>query len=266
MRGLAAGIMTLLLLGACSSGDSNDPEPDESSSAPAPTLAERCGDDVPGAKDAFFKTPTEQLYGVEVGTGPRGVVLVHGSGNRGMCNWAAELEWMSAAGLHVLAYDQSCIGESTCNDGAATAADLHGAVEELKRLGASNVVVVGASAGGPMAIQVAADDEANIAGAVALSPAGAADVISSPGWEGRDGRGAASALVVPLLVVAAPDDGDVDVGYLEEMRDDAPTQLTLEVLPAGSGHAQQVLYESTESTAASPFRDTFLDFLTATLG
>lgn len=253
------GIAVLLLLGACSSGSSDGGKPD----APPkpPTLAQRCGDAPTTATASYVKTKTEQLYAVEAGSGQRGVVLVHGSGNGGLCNWKSELGWLDEAGLHVLAYDQSCVGESTCNDGSATSDDLRGAVAELKRRGATTVVVVGASAGGPAAIQVAADDQAGIVAAAALSPAGVESPIESPGWEGRDGIDAARALKVPLLIAAAPDDDSLEVGYLEQMRNVAPSGLTLDVLPAQAGHAQGVLYAPADGAAPSRFRARFLDFL-----
>lgn len=251
-------IAALLLLGACSS-ESSDGKP--KAEPKPPTLAERCGEAPTEATASYFKTKTERLYAVEAGEGPRGVVLVHGSGNGGLCNWRAELGWLSEAGLRVLAYDQSCIGESTCNDSSATADDLRGAVSELKRRGATDVVVVGASAGGPAAIQVAADAEAGIAAAVALSPAGSESPIESAGWEGRDGVAAAIALEVPLLIAAAPDDDNLDVAYLMEMRASASQLLTLDVLPAQAGHAQGVLYAPADSTEPSPFRKRFLDFV-----
>jgi hypothetical protein len=208
-------------------------------------VRERCGSEVAGARALSIATAAQQLYAVELGDGPRGVVLIHGSGSRGLCNWSAELEWMQDAGLHVLAYDQTCVGESTCAAPQEPEGDLRAAVSELKRRGAVAVIAIAASAGGPQAIDVASDPTSGVAAAVALSPVGPASSDTPR---------------IPLLIAADPADTFVDLRSLRSVREAAPDLVNLEVV-RGTGHAQQLLYDAARPTRGSALRKVMLAFV-----
>ena len=242
--GRVALALAVLTLTACTGKPAGRPHDVTSSSISAPSLQERCGVDVEGVRSRVITTATQQLYGVEVGRGTRGVVLVHGSGSGGLCNWAAELEWLRDAGLYVLAYDQACVGESSCADPLEARQDLRAAVAELKRQGAVSVIAVGASAGAPLTIELAADTRSGAAAVVALSPVGSA------------GSGTPR---IPLLIAVDPDDTSIDLPVLRTVRDSAPDLVKLEVLRR-SGHAQELLYDDGQ-TGESAFRAIMLAFV-----
>ncbi len=100
------------------------------------------------------------------------MVLVHGSGTVGVCAWAADIGWLADAGHRVIGYDAACVGNSTCDaDEPAPVEDLASVVAAARDDGAERVVVLAASAGGPMAPQIAAVPDGGVDAAVALSPA-----------------------------------------------------------------------------------------------
>jgi pimeloyl-ACP methyl ester carboxylesterase len=133
-------LLLLLLTTACSSA-----EPVTAPSTPVPTpttirpvaMAQRCPEQSDGPRSgtarAIRSTSGEHLYAVEAGLGRRGIVLVHGSGSRGLCNWWRELGWLPAAGYLVVAYDQACVGESSCHSDQRPVDDLVSVVADLRR-------------------------------------------------------------------------------------------------------------------------------------
>lgn len=111
----------------------------------------------------------------------------------------------------VLARDQACVGESGCDAAVQEPHGLDLAVAQIRKRGAQRVVVIGASAGGPRAIAVAADPPEGVVAVVALSPARAWDQAPA---------------VVPLLIVADPADSSVDEDRVRAAVDEAPTLVT----------------------------------------
>ena len=83
---------------------------------------------------------------------------------------AGRVEWMADEDLTVLACDQACVGESGCDAAVQEPHGLDLAVAQIRKRGAQRVVVIGASAGGPRAIAVAADPPEGVVAVVALSP------------------------------------------------------------------------------------------------
>lgn len=55
-----------------------------------PDLGDRCGTPLPASTPLWMGSGPDRLYGVAAGRGALGVVLIHGSGRRGLCTWAAE--------------------------------------------------------------------------------------------------------------------------------------------------------------------------------
>ncbi|WP_433005729.1 alpha/beta hydrolase [Kribbella sp. CA-294648] len=222
----------------------------------------RCGltDAQLGTAARVIKTAdNEQLYAVGAGRGRLGVVLVHGSGSRGLCNWAEEIGWLAQAGHHVVGYDQSCVGGSTCVGESRPVDDLVSVVAELRKRGATQVVVVGASAGGSLPLVAAARPKSGISAVVSLSAADLAVPLGTADARNAAATSVAPALRLPVLYVLARDDTASSVAEITALHK-ATQASRLVLLPAGSGHAQEVLYDK-EGTRPSPFRQTFLAFL-----
>ncbi len=267
-----------LLVAGCSDGTpgtvaSETPQPTaspqttESSPSATPSvvlqsLGERCGTTaqpdattprvVKGSGDA-------QLYAVGAGSGRLGVVLVHGSGSRGVCNWAGEIGWLAKAGLNVVGYDQSCVGASTCANDVRPVEDLLAVVADLRRRGATKVAVVGASAGGAMPLVAASRSNSGISAVVALSPANLATPVSTADAPDVTALSVARNIRQPVLYVLAQDDSAASVAEMKSLTT-ATKGSRLVLLPPGSGHAQAVLYDPT-GQKPSTFRQTFLTFL-----
>ena len=173
----ALGLVVVAVLATACSEETGDPtpQPDEVRVTDE-ALTDRCGGiETPETETGRIDSSTgEQLYAVTAGTGETAVVLVHGSGTIGVCAWAADFGWLADAGHRVIGYDAACVGNSTCDaDQPAPVEDLASVVAAARDDGAERVVVLAASAGGPMAPQIAAVPDAGVDAAVALSPADA---------------------------------------------------------------------------------------------
>ena len=266
-----AGCLIGLLLG-CGSPDAaeprTEPTPTTSTSTPPSTsptpqsvqsvqsLAERCGETDAGQPTTARMIATasgEKVYAVEAGRGPLGVVLVHGSGSRGICNWAKEIGWLAQAGLHVLGYDQSCVGDSTCQGETRPVDDLISVVADLRRRGVTEVAVVGASAGGALPLVAAARPRSGISSVVSLSA-----VLSAPVGDTMASKVVAG-IRAPVMYVLAADDPASSPAELRAFQRRTPGSSQV-LLPAGSGHAQALLYDPA-GIKPSGFRQTFLAFL-----
>ncbi|MBM7790045.1 alpha/beta hydrolase [Tenggerimyces flavus] len=275
---LALALLTMAV--ACGTQDSDvaGPSPSASaseeveasptaSSSPTPTTPpageERCsgyGEPVDAEPAYVHQDESRRLYALHAGTGTRGVVLIHGSGLRGLCVWYRELGWLPKEGFRVVAYDRDCVGASDCGDPTDGLADLNAIIADLTERGARDVVVVGASAGAPDVIVAAARPDSPLRGTVALSPFGLSQPPVSGEFETYEA--AAREAKVPVLYVLAEDDTAATAGELRDLAAvTRPAGSKAIVLPAGTGHAQQVLYADAEQTAPSAFRTEFLTFL-----
>jgi len=85
----------------------------------------------------FFADDTP-LVGVVLGSGPRGVVLAHGS-DGSFCEWLPYARELAPAGYRILAYNSS--------SGLRVDVDMAAAIEALRRTGSEHVVAMGSSAG-----------------------------------------------------------------------------------------------------------------------
>src|SRR4051794_11145943 len=133
LRVLLVAVVSVLLA-ACNAGDDttrpDQPGPATGASTDASagrdttrvwtqgrTIRERCPAEAwqtSRITDATFESDGVQLYGAELGTGPRGVILVHGTGGTALCNWGNIAPVLARDGFHVLAIDQRCQGFSGC--------------------------------------------------------------------------------------------------------------------------------------------------------
>lgn len=173
---LALAASALLLLAACGqdADDSADASPGPSSPTTEPTdpttadpqvpIAERCPA-VPAfapanPREVTFRTADGvELYAAELGSGPKGVVMVPGTSNDGLCNWGVVAAGLANDGFHVLAIDSRCQGGSGCSGPEhqdALDRDVVAAVKELRARGAKTVTAVGESRGGAVVLAAAA--------------------------------------------------------------------------------------------------------------
>lgn len=146
-----------------------------------------------------------RLIGVELGSGPRAVILAHqGGAGEGpwLCAWMRYARQLALQGYRVLAFDHRGFGSSgrTTHWSRITRVDFDvlAAIRVMRARGARKIVLAGASLGG-----------AAVLSAAALSPTPVDGVISfaSPQAFGRvDAVAAARALRVPSLFVSAEDD------------------------------------------------------------
>lgn len=188
------------------------------------------------------------------------MLLIHGSGARGVCVWPKEIPTLAAAGYQVLAIDHACVGASDCPTVAHDLVDdIEAGVRHLRSRGARTVVVVGASAGTAEVIVSAAVPTVPLTAAVALSPVGLDRPVRPAGRTPRTAREASARIRVPMLYVVAADDTvssphDTRALYATT----PPTHRSILDLPSG-GHAQQLLFAGDD--IGGPVYERFLAFL-----
>jgi alpha-beta hydrolase superfamily lysophospholipase len=178
------------------------------------TLEKLCGlPYVKGVVVRFSGSDGAELVGAIAGKGRVGVLLANLYGGR-MCNWVAierdTINAIVAGGAQVLLFDYRGIGFSPKHPGPAAGAwdrDVIGGAAELRRRGARQVVLVGASAGGAAVLAAAGRVKPAPVGIIALSPGGPIGATSRGVDKDRAAAVAAvAALRVPLLFVVAKQD------------------------------------------------------------
>jgi pimeloyl-ACP methyl ester carboxylesterase len=142
-----------------------------------------------------------RLIGVELGRGPRVVILAH-SGASDLCSWLPYGRTLAARGYRVLAFDQRGFGSSgqsgRSNRKSRVDYDVLGAIRTMRARGATNVILGGGSLGGAAVLSATARATPLVNGVISLS---------SPTRFGRvDALGAVRAFRVPALFVAAEED------------------------------------------------------------
>ena len=182
------------------------------------------------------------LPAIEIGSGPKGVLLVPETGSQGECGWMSYANELAAKGLHIL-----LMGE-----GDVSAVDA--ALNELHSNGVTTTVVVGASAGATTALAAEAGTATDSAPGVAAIVALSADELGTLPAE-------APTIHVPVLMAVA--DGDAYVSIADERSlfnalAAPPSLKTLDVRPSGAGHGWDLL-------ADEGFKRTVTDFITAHL-
>jgi alpha-beta hydrolase superfamily lysophospholipase len=146
-----------------------------------------------------------RLIGVEVGSGPRVVILAHqGGAGEGpwLCSWMRYARQLALQGYRVLAFDHRGFGSSGGTTHWSRISrvdwDVLAAIQVMRTRGARQIVLAGASLGG-----------AAVLSAAALSPRPVNGVISfaSPQVFGRvDALAASRVLRVPALIISAEGD------------------------------------------------------------
>jgi len=171
---------------------------------PQLTLTERCLNRVERRQTLRFGAADgTRLVGVLLGKGKKGVVLAHqGSGN--LCQWFPYARALARQGFRVFAFDFRTCGASDIPSRQANARrfdlDVVSAVNVLRRRGATSIVLSGGSLRASAVVVVAARLEPQVQGVISLSSPQQAYEL--------DVAAAVGQLRVPILFVAAEDDGE----------------------------------------------------------
>jgi pimeloyl-ACP methyl ester carboxylesterase len=173
-----------------------------------PTLTKRCAQKAAATTFWFRASDGARLDGAVLGSGRTGVVLAT-EYPADLCQWLPEALVLQARGLRVFLFDFRGFGLSPRP--AKVAAETHyvddvvGAARELRKRGATHVYLMGASLGATSSIVAATRIRPAVAGVVSLS--GEADLSPSFPGSGLNAVAAAARLRMPVLYVAARDDG-----------------------------------------------------------
>jgi pimeloyl-ACP methyl ester carboxylesterase len=171
---------------------------------PQLTLSERCLNRAERRQTLRFGAADgTRLVGVLLGKGPRGIVLAHqSSGN--LCQWFPYARTLARRGFRVLAFDFRTCGASDIPRVQTKARrfdlDVVAAVNVLRRRGVTSIVLAGGSLGASAVVVVASRLQPQVQGVISLS--------SPPRAFDLDVAAAAGQLQVPVLFVAAEDDGE----------------------------------------------------------
>ena len=205
--------LVVALATACGGGGDDDADTNAAppsattaaAAAPDPALADRCGEGVPAGFANVELTTSDgvQLVGALAGSGTTGIVLAHQRNGDG-CGWLDYGARLASDGM-VLAPDLRGFGGSDEGQGDAETRydlDVVAAADELKRRGATRIVLMGASIGGTTVLLAAPELDPPPAAVIALSPP--ADI---------DGRSAADTFADATwttTIVAAEDDPEYE--------------------------------------------------------
>jgi pimeloyl-ACP methyl ester carboxylesterase len=189
----------------------------------------------PGADLHFTAGDKTRLVGHRFGRGRTAVVLAHQlRGN--VCQWAPYAKRLASLGFTAIAFDFRGNGLSQTRSYPASrrlAADVAAAVKVARRLGATKVVLVGASLGGTAVLVAAPTIRPAVQGVVSLS--GPADFGT-----GLDALAAVKRLQVPVRYFAA----ELDAGFADDARSlfeaTATSDKALELVPGGDHGVQLV--------------------------
>jgi alpha-beta hydrolase superfamily lysophospholipase len=146
-----------------------------------------------------------RLIGVEVGSGPRAVILAHqGGAGEGpwLCAWMRYARVLALQGYRVLAFDHRGFGSSgsTSHWNRATRVDFDvlAAIQVMRARGATQIVLAGASLGGSAVLSAAALAKPAVNGVISFA--------SGLNFGRVDSLQAVRALRVPVLFVSADED------------------------------------------------------------
>jgi pimeloyl-ACP methyl ester carboxylesterase len=197
-------LLVVVLLAGCGGGDHVRLA---AQAKPPPLLAARCGTQGTFRSRTLWFSAADgtRLDGAELGSGPRGVILLHES-PADLCGWEPYGMTLARRHFHVLLVDlrgYRLSHRGSFGGARGARADVRGAVDELKRLGAKRVVVVGASYGGVVALVAAPALGSQIAAVASLS----GELVLGQGSATElNALDAVRRLRVPLLVMGSRDD------------------------------------------------------------
>jgi dienelactone hydrolase len=172
----------------------------------------------------FFTAEDRPLVGVQLGSGPVGIVLAHGSGGS-LCEWIGYGRELAAAGYRVLPYDAG-------SEFNGVGLDAEAATEALRRAGAQKVVVMGSSLGALAVL---------VAGAALPFQPDAVVSLSAPASVGYlRGLESVTRLHAPVLFMAAQDDQPFSDDARSLYAAAASADKHVQVVP-GSAHGSGLL-------------------------
>lgn len=197
-------------------------------------VAAACSQPAPpeGSKRTTISTPSGiELDAVELGDGPKVVVLSHGAtGTKEDFYLIAEA--FAADGWRVIAYDGPGVGDSTGTNGQDREEALTAVVDHARETGAMHVVLIGGSMGAGLSLAMAAPLQADAV--VSLSaPATAYDALDAARAMPGD---------VAVFVTASEDNEP----YASEAREIADAAGVEAVIVSGSGHGSGVFKDHPE--------------------
>jgi esterase/lipase len=185
----------------------------------------------------FQAADKTRLIGVELGSGPRGVVLSHGQ-RQNVCDWIRQARRLARRGFRVLVFEHRNHGSSTYTRKRYWRVDhdVVGAVRTVRKRGAKTVVLAGSSMGGTAVLVGAAAVQPAVDGVVSLS---APTHISTVNAQEAVGR-----LAVPALFVAAEQDDPFDVDAQALFDASVAREKRIEVLTGSAAHGTALLANS----------------------
>ena len=172
----------------------------------------------------FFTVDDRPLMGIQLGSGPVGIVLAHGSGGS-LCEWIGYARELAATGYRVLPYDAG-------SEFNGVGLDAEAATEALRRAGAQKVVVMGSSLGALAVL---------VAGAALPVQPDAVVSLSAPASVGYlRGLESVAHLHAPVLFMAAQDDEPFSEDARSLYAAAASADKHVQVVP-GSAHGSGLL-------------------------
>jgi hypothetical protein len=173
-----------------------------------PTLEDVCGSEGSGAQTFLFHTSDgEQLFGAILGSGSTGVVMANDEPHP-LCEELREARFLARHGVRVLLFDCRGHGESDPPAGDAGRLDLDvaGAVGALRETGARRIFVLGAYAGGSLALVASTEVRPAVSGVIAVSAAPRRGEWVNGPYTGPGAFAIASRVRVPVLLLAVRTD------------------------------------------------------------
>lgn len=237
----AAVLVTLMTLLVCACGASGGTPSSSIGPATGVTSNPTIDDCVPASANAravVFDAAGDHVNGAEFGTtGTVGIALAHEYMSN-LCGWIPYAEHLRDLGYRVLAFDF----------GAHLVDDVKGAQDTLRHDGATKIVLMGASMGGT----------ASLVAASTASPAvNAVAALSAPAeFMGMDGTAASRQLTVPVMYMAAQDNGNFPADARAMSAVCPSTHKQLQVL-TGSDHGTALL-RGDVATQAESLLDKFI--------
>jgi pimeloyl-ACP methyl ester carboxylesterase len=243
-----AGVLVIMLAGLVGTSTATAAPADTDSAAGAAVaratkprpLLERCVTRAERRRVVRFRALDRvQLVGVELGRGPRAVVLAHqGGGGDGpfLCNWMPYGRALAAQGYRVLVFDHRGFGSSGQASNFSRRRrvdfDVLAAIGFLRLRGATSIVLGGASLGGAAVLAAAVHAKPAVNGVISFA---------SPITFGSiNALNAARALRVPVLFLSAAEDGSFADEASRMYEACSASDRRLAIVP-GSRHGAPVL-------------------------
>lgn len=221
-------------------------------------MGKRCGaPDMTSTVSTLAGPDGARLAVSSVGSGPTVALLLHQTDAVASCGWWPFATRLAAAGgVRAVMMDFCRSGLSRCDDQSAFGDDYVAqvalVVRSVRAQGARQVVLVGASLGGTVAVVSAAKVGADAV--VDLSGFGYGPLVTAP---------SVRSMPVPLLAAGSPDDGTDTARLQAEVKASAAPVKRFVAVPAGHGWSM-VLDGPFADSPVSPLGATVIDWVKGT--